>query len=211
MDDAHKILVIGEVNPRGEGAFGGDSVFAEETLAHTGSGGTPGDAAKSEDAEAAAAEAAALSEVEEVLTGKSGESMVSDIARRHIVTEVTDEGLVISIFDTETDALFEADSARPTELTAELVDMLTQVFGLVKNGIAVEGHVAARPVVLAENESWELSAERADALRRLLEDKGVAPERMRRVTGHADRRPAVANPMAVRNNQIELILLRSKR
>ncbi|MCB1330021.1 MAG: OmpA family protein [Maritimibacter sp.] len=205
-------IPVMRISGGGDGAFGGDSVFAEETLAHTGSGGTPGPATNSADEEAAAAEeAAALSEVEVALTGKSGESMVSDIARRHIVTEVTDEGLVISIFDTETEALFEADSARPTELAVDLVEMLVQVFGLVKNGIAVEGHVAAEPVVVAENESWELSAERADALRRLLEDRGVDAARMRRVTGHADRRPAVANPMAVRNNQIELILLRSKR
>ena len=206
-------IPVMRISGGGDGAFGGDSVFAEETLSHTGSGGVQGTAAGSEaeDEAAAAEEAQALSEIEEALTGKSGESMVSDLARRHIVTEVTDEGLVISIFDTEGEPLFEADSARPTELAVEIAEMLTQVFGLVRNGIAVEGHVAARPVVVAKNASWELSAERADVLRRLLEEDGVAANRMRRVTGHADRRPAVGNPMAVRNNQIELILLRSKR
>jgi chemotaxis protein MotB len=34
---------------------------------------------------------------------------------------------------------------------------------------------------------------------------------MRRVTGHADRDPAARNPMAMRNNRIELILLRTQR
>jgi len=162
-------------------------------------------------AEDAAQETAALEGVEDVLAGNSGESMVSDLTRRHIVTEVTDEGLVISIFDTDTDTLFEDNGAEPTSLAVEIVDMLSEVFGLVSNGIAVEGYVASQPVVVAENASWELSAERADAFRRLLEDAGVPAERMRRVTGHADRRPAVSNPMAVRNNQVELILLRSKR
>ena len=34
------------------------------------------------------------------------------------------------------------------------------------------------------------------------------PARVARVTGHADRRPADPNPMSVRNNRLELILLR---
>ena len=197
----------------GDGAFGGDSVFTDETLAHTGHGGVPNPSTdtKADDTTGAAAEVKALEGIEDVLTGNSGESMVSDLARRHIVTELTDEGLVIAIFDTEDAPLFEAASADPTKLTVEIVDMLAQVFTLVTNGIAVEGHVAAQPVVLAENANWEMSAARADSLRRLLETAGVETARVKRVTGHADRRPAVGNPMAVRNNQIELILLRSKR
>jgi len=198
----------------GDGAFGGDSVFTDETLAHTGHGGVPNpstDTDADDAAGGAAAEAQSLESIEEVLTGNSGESMVSDLARRHIVTELTDEGLVISIFDTEGAPLFEAGSVEPTALTVDIVDMFAEVFALVTNGIAVEGHVAAQPVVLAENANWEMSAARADAVRRLLEQVGVATDRVKRVTGHADRRPAVGNPMAVRNNQIELILLRSKR
>ena len=196
----------------GDGAFGGDSVFSEETLAHTGHGGVPNPSTDAEDVTATeAAEAQALEEIEEVLTGNSGESMVSDLARRHIVTELTDEGLVVSIYDTDTDALFAEGSAEPTELAREIIDMMSEVFALVTNGVAVEGHVAAQPVVIAENASWELSAARADTVRRLLEADGVAAPRIRRVTGHADRRPAVGNPMAARNNQIQMILLRSKR
>lgn len=45
-------------------------------------------------------------------------------------------------------------------------------------------------------------------MRELLETKGVDGKRVRRVTGHADRKPAARNPMALRNNRIELILLR---
>ena len=198
----------------GDGAFGGDSVFTAETLAHPGSGGVPSPA-RDPQADAAAgqgaAETKALEDIEEVLTGNSGESMVSDLARRHIVTELTDEGLVIELFDTEGEPLFEPGCAEPTALAREIVDMLSGVFGLVTNGIAVEGYVAARPVVLAENTNWEVSGARADAMRRLLEGAEVPPERVKRVTGHADRRPAALNPMAVRNNRIELILLRSIR
>lgn len=94
---------------------------------------------------------------------------------------------------------------------ADLVAMLAKVLGLVRNGIAVEGHVAAQPVVMAENTSWKLSGNRAGKVRELLEVGTVPAERIRRVTGHADRKPAARNPMAVRNNRIEIILLRGKR
>ena len=47
--------------------------------------------------------------------------------------------------------------------------------------------------------------------RELLGASGLDPARIQRVTGNADREPVARNPMAVRNNRIELILLRSDR
>ncbi len=92
---------------------------------------------------------------------------------------------------------------------AELAAMMTRVFGLVSNDLALGGHVRTQPIVVAENRDWELSAERAAMMRKLLETEGFAPARIQRVTGYADRDPAARNPMSVRNNRIELILLRS--
>jgi len=79
----------------------------------------------------------------------------------------------------------------------------------VENGIAVDAHTRARPVVLADSPVWDLSTARANAMRRLLEASGIKRGRLRRVTGHADRKPAVSNPLAIRNNRLEVILLRS--
>ena len=49
----------------------------------------------------------------------------------------------------------------------------------------------------------------AQAMRQLLESDGLDKMRVDRVTGFADRRPASQHPMAVRNNRLELILLRN--
>lgn len=198
----------------GDGAFGGDSVFTTETLAHTGHGGVAGAAGDTSAANMSAdakAEQKTLENLEEALAGNSGESMVSDLARRHIVTELTDEGLVIELFDLDGEPLFKVDGTEPTAIMSDLIEMLAKVFGLVKNGIAIEGHVAAQPVVVAHNTSWGLSGDRASKVREMLEARDVPGERVRRVTGHADRKPAARNPMAVRNNRIEIILLRHKR
>lgn len=215
-------IPVNRVSGGGDGAFGGDSIFSQETLAQNGSGGLPspsqaasdeGDEAGNGDGKdvAQAAETAAFEKLEEMLSGKAGESMVSELTARHIVTEVTDEGLVIEIFDTESEPLFEPGSAEPTEIMVEISEMMSRVFALVQNGVAIDGHVSAQPVVVASNTSWEISAERANTVRKLMSDADFPPERLQRVTGHADRDPAAGNPMAVRNNRVELILLRSTR
>ncbi len=212
-------IPVNRVSGGGDGSFGGDSVFTEETLAQTGHGGLPprhpgdsGEGTSAGDTGAKAAETAMLEEIDEMLSGQAGESMIGDKAMRHIVTQVTDEGLVIELFDLAGEPLFENGSAVPMPVLAELAGMMSRVFALVSNDVALGGHVRAQPIVVADNPSWDLSGgQRAAMMRKLLETEGFAPERIQRVTGHADRDPPVARnpPMAVRNNRIELILLRS--
>ncbi len=211
-------IPINRISGGGEGSFGGDSVFSEETLAQNGTGAsqkkpTEANAAKGlavlDTASAAANDAQAFAEVERALTAMSGESMAASEALRHIVTKVTDEGLILEVFDLEGAPLFEDETATPTEVTVEIADMFVRVFSLVSNKIAVNGFVKSYPIVLAKSPVWDLSSARADSLRQLLVDQDLREERLQRVSGYADNRPAVGNPMAVRNNRIELILLRS--
>jgi chemotaxis protein MotB len=159
----------------GDGAFGGDSVFTDETMAHTGHGGVPSqvldeaaDGGQGSSSADAAIEQQVFTELEEALSGNSGESMVSDLARRHIVTELTDEGLMIELFDLDGEPLFDPGGTEPEPVMRELVTMMARVFALVKNGIAIEGHVAAQPVVVARNTAWELSGDRAGRVREML-------------------------------------------
>ena len=201
----------------GDGMFSGDSMFAEDVLARNGTGASalsPVVGSQSSGAVGQAGtgmntqDAANFQSIEEALFGRAGESMVSDDTLRHIVTRVTDEGFVIEIFDIENAVLFAENTTRPTRLLQEISGVIQRVTSLVTNDIAIAGHVRSNPVVRAENPVWSLSAQRADAMRLLLEGDGAAPERLRRVTGHADRSLSVADPLAVRNNRLEVILLR---
>ncbi len=211
-------IPINRISGGGEGSFGGDSVFSEETLAQNGTGAslkkpTESNAARGSSGVDPAQEAAGLQEaqfsaIEDALTGKSGESMVSDGALRHIVTKVTDEGLIVELFDLPGEPLFRGDSNEPTPVLEELVSMVGEVFALVDNSVAVNGFTTSRPVVLRNNPVWDLSSSRADRLRRMLAGTGLAPDRVQRVSGFADRVPVARNPMAERNNRVELILLR---
>ena len=75
--------------------------------------------------------------------------------------------------------------------------------------IGLKEHTICCGIVLANNMTWDRSAERASIMRKLLEQSGVATTRIKRVTGHADRQPVTErNPMAIRNNRLEVILLR---
>lgn len=217
-------IPINRISGGGDGSFGGSDIFSEQTLAQTGNGATQrnpaernmarGDSGTSDSEEESAekaAEAEMLVGAEAMLTGKSGESLVSDEVLRHIVTRVTDEGLIVEIFDLAGDPLFEPGSDNPTKVMVDLADMVAEIFTLLTNEVAVSGFTRAQPLVLAENPVWDLSSGRADRVRLLLEDAGLPAERIQRVSGYADRKPVADNPMAPRNNRIELILLRKFR
>ncbi len=215
-------IPVNRVSGGGDGAFGGDSTFSENTLAQNGTGATaehPTEAAQArgetgntaKDAAAAAAEQKAMAEVEQALTAKGGESATMERLLRHVVTRITDEGLVIEIFDLEGTPLFDAETARPTAQTAEIAGLLAEVLGLATNEIAVNGHVRSYPVTLLHDPTWDLSTERAQVLRQLLEERQLVTTRIARITGHANRKPATADPTALRNNRIEIILLRKNR
>jgi len=220
-------IPINRISGGGEDSFGGDSVFSENTLAQNGIGATnrratesreargeigpgeDGSDAPPPDGEVDAELAESLKQVEELLLGRAGESRVSEEMNRHIRTRVTDEGLIIELFDLNEARLFDPGTSEPMPLLEELAGLIASVADLVENGIAVDAHTRARPVVLADSPVWDLSTARANAMRRLLEASGIKRGRLRRVTGHADRKPAVSNPLAIRNNRLEVILLKS--
>ncbi len=207
-------IPINRVSGGGEGAFGGDSIFTEETLARNGKGGS---AERTEVSAAAAAEAyqaeaeALQADLEKALTAFGGESMTMEQALRHVVTKVTDEGLVIEIFDLDGSPLFARDTAEPELVTVEIARVLAEVLTLATNQVAVNGHVRSYPITLIDNPVWDLSSSRAETLRRLIEAEGFPTERVQRFSGFADRKPVTPDPFAIRNNRIEIILLRRDR
>ena len=211
-------IAMARVSGGGDGALGGDSVFAENTLPRVGTGATslrPQAPTTERDMPlqpkdgSLAAEQEAFKQVEELLMGRGGESMVADDLLQHIVTEVTDEGLVIEFFETDRGRLFD-DEARPTALLEDLALVLARASEVVTNPVAIEAHTVAYPIVLANNPAWTLSQERADVFRDLLIGKGLDEQRVRRVTAYADREPKHDNLMDQRNSRIEVVFLRRR-
>tara|TARA_R110002124_G_scaffold240543_6_gene405802 strand:+ start:794 stop:1642 length:849 start_codon:yes stop_codon:yes gene_type:complete len=210
-------IPINRVSGGGNGAFGGESIFTEMTLPKNGTGSTAQHSSRENKAHGASRNAQSSEMEEETqkfrdldaqLQGMGGESLVMENAKRHIVTRITDEGLVIELFDLDSVLLFEDGTDRPRQILRDLAAIITETSKIVTNKIAIGGHVRANPIVLAHSPVWELSAQRATKMRELLQGAGIVPDRIQRVTGHADRTPVVADPMARRNNRLEVILLR---
>ncbi|MEM6939002.1 MAG: flagellar motor protein MotB [Pseudomonadota bacterium] len=208
-------IPINRVSGGGDGAFGGDSIFSEETLPRTGTGGTNTRTAQEQNSRGdSGAEVGQegrpddLKETEDLLMGRGGESAVMQNLMRHIITRITDEGLVIELFELENAPLFMGADDEPTQLLRDLAALIASTAQTVTNDIAIGGHVRANPIVVANSPVWERSAERATTMRLLLQDAAIAPGRIARVTGHADREPVLENTMALRNNRIEVVLLR---
>ena len=207
-------IPINRVSGGGSGALNGDSLLTAENLPESGAGvpsaaiGASLQLAEESDA-SIAAEVAALQRIEEALLGLGGESLLSERALRHIVTRLSDQGLIIELFDLPGAPLFDEDSTEARPVTAEIARVLAQLFGAVENDVAITGHLRARPILQRDNPIWTLSTGRAAEMRLMLEDGGLNPLRIVRLVGAGDRAPAVTDPTAPRNNRLEIVLLRS--
>jgi len=214
-------IPINRISGGGDGMFGGESVFSEDALPQDGTGGvdkspseerqSQGDTGVDKNAKARAQEDRDLATLQEKLSGNSGESAVADELLEHILTRVTDEGLIVEVFDLPGAPLFAADGQTPTKILAALAAMIARVFAPTTNQIAINGHQHAFPVVLKTDPGWDLSTAQAHIMRKRLETGGLAGKRFERIAGWSDRKLAHPNPMAVRNNRLEIILLRQDR
>jgi chemotaxis protein MotB len=209
-------IPINRISGGGDGAFGGDNVFTDDTLAQSGTGArqpTLGDIPvrvdDGTDDTALAAQVAALEEIAEILLGNGGESLLSEQALRHVITRLTDEGLIIELFDLPDAQLFKDRSTEPMPVTVEIAGVLARLFLAVTNSVAITGHISARPAPLRDDDIWDVSTGRAAQIRALMQDAGLNPARIMRQTGMGDRKPAAADPTTPRNNRIEVVLLRS--
>lgn len=212
-------IAINRISGGGEGSFGGDSVFSEQVLPQSGTGATSlrptesrqarGETGLTETAAAnQGAEDESLKQVEELLLGSGAESEMDDALRKHIILRQTDEGLIIEFFDLAGSPLFDPQTGAPMPVLENLAQMLADAMRIVTNKVAVEAHVQSQTIVAKHKIVWDTSTQRAQAMRALLEEQGLDPARLARVTGHADRQHATPNPMSPRNNRLEIILLR---
>ena len=132
----------------------------------------------------------------------------ADLARQ-LGVEVTPEGLRIQLLDADGRPMFASGSAQPNERTRALIRAVAVAAGRLPNPIHITGHTDSTPFRGEGRSNWELSAERANAARRLLLDAGVLEGRIRSVAGMADREPHLPEqPGAAGNRRVAITLLR---
>jgi len=129
---------------------------------------------------------------------------------KHIMIEETKQGLNIEIVDQNGSSMFPEGSKEPYERTRRLVQRLAHQFKAMTNRISIAGHTsAARRQSRLSYGPWDLSADRANAVRRILEEEGVPNTRFAMVAGRADTQPLFPDdPFVAANRRVTITLMR---
>lgn len=134
----------------------------------------------------------------------------ADLAKlsNQIEIKITPEGLRIELLETDKGTFFESGS---TTLSTQGQEILTLLAGELKdlpNHISMEGHTDAQPYSGKTNYSnWELSTDRANTARRLMQERGLRHDQITQVRGYADQKLRVpSNPLDASNRRISLIV-----
>src|SRR5262245_1202659 len=127
---------------------------------------------------------------------------------KQIEFTVTPEGLRIDLVEKDESSFFELGSALLRPETEKILGLIaTEISGL-EHEIVVEGHTDSRAYAgRAAYSNWELSADRANAARRVMEKGGLGAHQVGSVSGLADRRLRVPeDPFDARNRRVSILV-----
>ncbi len=128
--------------------------------------------------------------------------------RKNIEMTVTPEGLRIELLESDKGTFFNSGSPKLNQSGQEMLALLAEQLGQVPNHLSIEGHTDAKPYGGKSNYSnWELSADRANAARRLMGQSGLRPDQVAQVRGFADQRlRSPKNPLEASNRRVSIIV-----
>jgi chemotaxis protein MotB len=130
-------------------------------------------------------------------------------ASKNIMIEETKEGLNINLVDQEGRSMFPEGSKEPYERTRRIIEKLAGPVRATPYRVAITGHTSASKVPpKSDYGPWELSADRANAVRQLLEEDGLPPERFYAISGKADTDPLFPeDPYIAANRRVTITLM----
>jgi chemotaxis protein MotB len=126
---------------------------------------------------------------------------------KNIEFEVTDEGLRIEMIEASGSVFFQSGSAAIRPEARKLVARIAPLVVKSGRGIVIEGHTDSMPYPGNGYNNWDLSTDRASAMRRLLQAVGVPLKRFIQVRGYADtqlRNPS--KPYHYSNRRVTILL-----
>ena len=131
-----------------------------------------------------------------------------DKLRKQVEISASPDGLRIELMEDEGGTFFESGSAQPTPALQEFLTLISKELGKMPNRISIEGHTDSHPYSNTGGYSnWELSADRANAARRLMQSSGVGPAQIAQVRGFADQMPRKPDqPEDASNRRITVIV-----
>jgi chemotaxis protein MotB len=133
--------------------------------------------------------------------------------KEHIDIELTEDGLRIELIEAtssegDSSFFFNSGSAVLSDRGGKILMSITQEIGKLPNKIIIEGHTDSKQFVYKDKYSnWELSADRANSARKLMEANGLREGQMTEIRGYAATRPKIVkNPQDARNRRISIVV-----
>jgi len=131
-------------------------------------------------------------------------------ASKHVMMEETKEGFNIEIVDQQGRSMFPEGSKDPYPRTREIIQKLAGPLKAVPYRVAITGHTAAtRTLPSPVYGPWNLSVDRANSVRRILEEEGLPSNNIYEVAGKADTDPLFPDdPYIAANRRVTITLMR---
>jgi chemotaxis protein MotB len=129
---------------------------------------------------------------------------------KHIMIEETKEGLNVEIVDQDGRSMFPEGSKEPYERTRKVIEKIAAPLRATPYRIAITGHTSSSRLPTRPGYGpWELSADRANVVRRILQEEGVQELHFSMVAGKADTEPLFPDdPFIATNRRVTITLLR---
>jgi chemotaxis protein MotB len=131
---------------------------------------------------------------------------------KSIMIEETRQGLNIEIADQDGRSMFPEGSKEPYDRTRRLLQKMATPLKALPNRISISGHTSAsRAAPKLGYGPWELSADRANVVRQILETEGIAASRFFMVAGRADSQPLFTDdPYIAANRRVTITLMQEE-
>ncbi|MGE3512153.1 MAG: flagellar motor protein MotB [Vicinamibacterales bacterium] len=131
-----------------------------------------------------------------------------DNLRDQVQFTITPEGLRIDLIDKAASSFFDSGSAALRGESEQILGLIAHELGALTNDVVVEGHTDSRQYADGDRYgNWELSAERANAARRVMERTGLREGQVRAVRGFADRQLQLPQvPLDPRNRRVSIVV-----
>jgi chemotaxis protein MotB len=149
-----------------------------------------------------------MAELKEQLQKRIQNMIDLEKLHKNIEMTITAEGLRIELLESDKGTFFDSGSPNLKSSGQEMLALLAAQLGQVPNHLSIEGHTDAKPYSGKSNYSnWELSADRANAARRLMQQSGLRADQVAQVRGFADQRlRSPKEPLEASNRRVSIIV-----
>jgi chemotaxis protein MotB len=151
-----------------------------------------------------------MSKLKDDLQSQMKKTAIFDKIKDQVEMTITSEGLRVELMESDKGAFFPSGVAEPNGDGQQVLIMLAAELGSLPNSVSIEGHTDAKPFSASVNGNygnWELSSDRANAARRVMQRHGLGVRQVTQVRGFADQRLRKPDaPEDSSNRRISLIV-----